>query len=277
MHGKGVWSHLEGDRYEGFFENDKKHGQGTYKYSDGSTYEGSFENGLFHGRGIYTWPEGHVYVGDYENNKREGNGKMIYSDGLVVDGIWRNDCFSSNSCENKGGAQQIPMLSLSSSSSCKDLNNSIDSSQFTESLKLPSLSESKLSNTSQLSRTVETEPRSDCNNISFSDNSSGSNRSSSSSDSDCKTYMGILMKRQMRQPKEVGLSEALLPQLINAATQTDALTAEKTDLFLLPQISIGQTTTATTTTTPTTTTPTPTTTTTPTPLTWGGYYSDDDI
>lgn len=40
MHGKGVFSWLDGRRYEGEYENDKKHGKGIFVWPNGSKYDG---------------------------------------------------------------------------------------------------------------------------------------------------------------------------------------------------------------------------------------------
>ena len=34
-----------GDRFEGYFLNDKKHGKGVYTYSNGYSYEGQWKEG----------------------------------------------------------------------------------------------------------------------------------------------------------------------------------------------------------------------------------------
>ena len=52
MHGFGVYTWLDGRRYEGLYAHNKKHGQGTYTYSDGSKYSGQWSNGLQHGAGV---------------------------------------------------------------------------------------------------------------------------------------------------------------------------------------------------------------------------------
>ena len=48
-HGKGVWSHSDGDRYVGEFRNYEYHGHGTMTYADGRVESGKFENGWFKG------------------------------------------------------------------------------------------------------------------------------------------------------------------------------------------------------------------------------------
>lgn len=40
MHGKGLYTWLDGRKYEGDYENDKKHGLGVYTWADGRIYSG---------------------------------------------------------------------------------------------------------------------------------------------------------------------------------------------------------------------------------------------
>ena len=46
MHGFGIYTWLDGRKYEGEYHMNKKHGMGTYTYSDGSQYNGSWMNGV---------------------------------------------------------------------------------------------------------------------------------------------------------------------------------------------------------------------------------------
>ena len=52
-HGKGVLYLNTGDKYEGYFIEDKREGKGIYTWKCGSKWEGSFVNGALHGKGIY--------------------------------------------------------------------------------------------------------------------------------------------------------------------------------------------------------------------------------
>lgn len=57
MHGYGVYTWLDGRRYEGSYNTNKKHGRGTYTYSDGSKYSGEWVKGLQHGVGAIIDPD----------------------------------------------------------------------------------------------------------------------------------------------------------------------------------------------------------------------------
>ncbi|WP_019680043.1 hypothetical protein, partial [Ruminococcus flavefaciens] len=54
--------------------NGKIHGKGVFTYTNGNKYEGSFKEGVKHGRGVFTWADGNVYEGEYENDMRNGIG-----------------------------------------------------------------------------------------------------------------------------------------------------------------------------------------------------------
>jgi hypothetical protein len=45
MEGHGVFSWLDGRRYEGDFKNDKKEGQGIFFWPDGKKYDGGWLKG----------------------------------------------------------------------------------------------------------------------------------------------------------------------------------------------------------------------------------------
>lgn len=77
-HGKGVktWP-ASGDRYEGFFVDDRKDGTGMYSWgrrspSAGARYIGGFRADRRSGYGVYEWPNGDRYAGDWENDRPLG-------------------------------------------------------------------------------------------------------------------------------------------------------------------------------------------------------------
>ena len=53
MEGKGVFTWLDGRRYEGDYKNDKKEGYGVFTFRDGRVYEGQWKDSKQHGRGIF--------------------------------------------------------------------------------------------------------------------------------------------------------------------------------------------------------------------------------
>ncbi|MBT6299662.1 MAG: hypothetical protein HOJ24_10900 [Rhodobacteraceae bacterium] len=56
---------MEGSKYVGDFEGDKKYGQGTYISANGDKYAGAFENELFNGQGTYSYANGDQYIGEF--------------------------------------------------------------------------------------------------------------------------------------------------------------------------------------------------------------------
>ncbi|CAM6005301.1 unnamed protein product [Sphagnum balticum] len=53
MEGNGVFTWLDGRRYEGEYMNDKKEGFGIFTFRDGRVYEGEWKNGKQHGKGLF--------------------------------------------------------------------------------------------------------------------------------------------------------------------------------------------------------------------------------
>ena len=70
MHGKGVYTWIDGRRYEGNYYKDKKHGFGIYKWVDGRIYEGMWMDGKQHGKGKYILPDGSFKIGRWADGKR---------------------------------------------------------------------------------------------------------------------------------------------------------------------------------------------------------------
>jgi hypothetical protein len=77
-HGKGVKSWpSSGDRYEGYFVDDRKEGTGMYVWGRGSAspgerYTGGYVADRRHGYGVYEWPNGDRYAGPWENDAVAG-------------------------------------------------------------------------------------------------------------------------------------------------------------------------------------------------------------
>lgn len=83
---------FENGVYEGELDfSGKMHGKGVFTYSNGDRYEGGFKEGVKHGRGIFTWADGRSYEGDYEDDMRSGNGIFRYTNGDVYDGEWQGN------------------------------------------------------------------------------------------------------------------------------------------------------------------------------------------
>ena len=92
--GNGKFISIDGDIYEGSFENNKFNGKGTYKYSNGSVYIGDFKNNVYHGYGCYTNENGDIYEGDFKYGLKKGNGKLKFRNGEVYYGEFKDDLFN---------------------------------------------------------------------------------------------------------------------------------------------------------------------------------------
>ena len=44
MHGEGMFTWPNGNKYDGGYKNDQRHGQGSFLWADGRTYIGEWEN-----------------------------------------------------------------------------------------------------------------------------------------------------------------------------------------------------------------------------------------
>lgn len=82
-HGYGIY-YIDGDKYQGRFENGYFSGRGTYFFEDGSRYQGSFKEDYFSGYGIMYYADGSSYEGNFKNDMPNGQGTLYYSNGLVA-------------------------------------------------------------------------------------------------------------------------------------------------------------------------------------------------
>eukprot|EP01062_Namystynia_karyoxenos_P069675 TRINITY_DN65148_c0_g1_i1.p1 TRINITY_DN65148_c0_g1~~TRINITY_DN65148_c0_g1_i1.p1 ORF type:complete len:359 (+),score=93.58 TRINITY_DN65148_c0_g1_i1:84-1079(+) len=83
-HGSGVWRHPEGDRFDGFFRNNKQCGWGVYEMGrTGKKYVGGWREGKMHGWGVYFFSaeEDEHFVGTYRADKKHGLGVYTFSTG----------------------------------------------------------------------------------------------------------------------------------------------------------------------------------------------------
>ena len=54
----GTYVYPNGDKYVGFFKDNKFHGQGTFTWIEGESFSGFWENGYMTEKGTYTYPNG---------------------------------------------------------------------------------------------------------------------------------------------------------------------------------------------------------------------------
>lgn len=90
-HGQGTYYSNSGSRYEGEWKEGEQHGQGTYYWANGNRYVGSFVNGNMQGQGTCYWANGDKYVGSFVNDQRHGYGTYYYNSGNRYEGEWKED------------------------------------------------------------------------------------------------------------------------------------------------------------------------------------------
>ena len=90
-HGRGFFKWGDGEKYIGYWVNNKREGQGINYYSNGNIYEGMFKNGKKEGKGKYKWKNGDLYEGDWKNGVKEGEGVYYCNNGDYYKGLFSND------------------------------------------------------------------------------------------------------------------------------------------------------------------------------------------
>jgi len=80
----GTFTWHYGDRYVGYYKNDRPHGRGTFTWDNGTYYVGDFKGGRPHGRGtMYLYKEGKRVgkrTGEWRNGNPYGKGTMLTDD-----------------------------------------------------------------------------------------------------------------------------------------------------------------------------------------------------
>mmetsp|Transcript_6122 Transcript_6122/g.5483 ORF Transcript_6122/g.5483 Transcript_6122/m.5483 type:complete len:153 (-) Transcript_6122:238-696(-) len=82
-HGRGIFTTLDGYRYEGDWEEDKKEGQGQESTENGIFfYKGGFSENKYSGEGTIKLEDGTVYECNFEDGKPNGKGTSLSYDHL---------------------------------------------------------------------------------------------------------------------------------------------------------------------------------------------------
>ena len=78
---KAIVYYSNGERYEGYFLNNKMHGFGAYYFAEGNSFTGNFTNGKFDGTGKYFYENGLItkYI-TYQNGKAVSNSHKMRED-----------------------------------------------------------------------------------------------------------------------------------------------------------------------------------------------------
>ena len=80
-----------GDKYIGFFQEDRRHGHGHYIYSGGEIFAGEWEAGHQHGSGRIMYPNGNLLEGTWKNGKRDGTFYFTFQNGEKFKGRFANN------------------------------------------------------------------------------------------------------------------------------------------------------------------------------------------
>ena len=63
-------------------------------FINGDIYDGDWNNNIINGRGVMIYINGDKYDGEWKNGKREGKGVLTYAIGDVYEGDWKQDKFN---------------------------------------------------------------------------------------------------------------------------------------------------------------------------------------
>ena len=75
----------------GSWVEDQRSGTGKYSYINGDYYDGEWQNHVRHGQGTYVYTDtGSKYTGTWKDGKREGQGELIHANHKFV-GPWKGD------------------------------------------------------------------------------------------------------------------------------------------------------------------------------------------
>jgi hypothetical protein len=92
--GFGRLSLENGDKYEGYWENDLMHGEGLYIWKKNGWYRGMFNRGEITGKGVRHYNDDSVYEGNFLRGRKHEYGKMKFKNGDLYEGTWSNDAMT---------------------------------------------------------------------------------------------------------------------------------------------------------------------------------------
>jgi hypothetical protein len=88
MHGYGILTRPDGERYEGEWKGDNKHGRGVYVHVSGECYEGEWRDDVMHGRGTFAFANGERYKDEWAHDLRHGRGILTFPNGDRYEATW---------------------------------------------------------------------------------------------------------------------------------------------------------------------------------------------
>lgn len=77
---KTVTTYVNGDIYDGHWQNSQKNGFGKYSAINGITYEGNFKNALMDGVGKLIYEDRIIYEGSFKDNHMHGQGVITLNE-----------------------------------------------------------------------------------------------------------------------------------------------------------------------------------------------------
>jgi len=89
--GFGEYTWVSGEKYTGFWLDDKRNGWGYNFFDTGNEYEGTWRNNKKHGVGLHTFVNGEKYLGPFRDDYRDGIGTFYFSDGKRFEGQFKKD------------------------------------------------------------------------------------------------------------------------------------------------------------------------------------------
>ena len=109
--------------FQGFFLNDftiDPDKKGRIFFKNGEKYKGYFKNNKMHGFGTYYFPSGNSFSGTFSNGKFDGTGKYFYNNGLITEII----TYKNNEIISKSKKIREDYRDPNSSEFFKDIKNS---------------------------------------------------------------------------------------------------------------------------------------------------------
>ncbi len=88
---KGKYTSINGDLYDGEFENGSKNGKGTLYFINGNIYSGEFKNDKMDGYGTLTLKNGNKYNGSFKEDRKNGHGILVKNDSTKFIGNWKDN------------------------------------------------------------------------------------------------------------------------------------------------------------------------------------------
>ena len=83
--------YINGERYEGYWKDDKAHGKGTLTYIHGDKYVGDWVAAKKQGQGELYYANGDMFRGEWMGDRASGYGVLMYANNNRYEGSWVDD------------------------------------------------------------------------------------------------------------------------------------------------------------------------------------------